>query len=107
MFLDQFYVFFSSDLHAFCGIEKVHVYDGSALIWPRRLGEKLSGDWSQPREVVSPEGAHFSNTWVPRDASGLRLQFNTAFGLSLNVGSILEGEITFHSACCNWVDTAG
>ncbi len=104
LFLDQFYVFFSSDLGSACGVTDVHVWDGSARLWTWRTTQVMAGDWSNPRSVTTSEGGTISNTWSPRRPDGTRFGFNTAFGISLQAGAVTAGTITFHSAGCNFVD---
>src|SRR5579864_8661714 len=106
LWLDQFFVFFSSDLPSACGVTDVHVFDGSARVWTWHTNLVMSGDWSNPRSVSTSEGGTISNTWVPRLPDGTRIGLNTAFGISLQAGAVTAGNITFHSAGCNFVDSS-
>lgn len=108
LFLDQFFVFFSTEIRDgrfTTQISDVHAWDGSARIFTFRPPQPYAGDWSAPREVTDSSGFTFGNTWLPRRRETLeRFPMNTALGISLNAGSILEGNITFHSAGAGFVD---
>jgi hypothetical protein len=108
LYLDQFYVFFTSTLDSgrYAGVDQVDVWDGSARIWTHALPDVMAGDWSNPRSTPPDRfGIVISNTFLPRDAAGNRFQIFTAVGISLHVSFIVGGNICFHSAGANFVDS--
>jgi hypothetical protein len=108
MFLDNFFLFFTSDSLSTgdpvtVEIRVIQIWDGNAMLfsWEPPF-TAFSGDWSFPRQ----EG-EASNTFFPRiPGSDLRFGINT--GLSFRVAATSEfgsGNVTFHSAGATWIDS--
>jgi hypothetical protein len=112
MFLENFYLFFTSDSRATgqentVFVSHIDVWDGSArIIDGGPMPSSFSGDWKNPREDFDGP-TPLTNTFSPRNPpeSDRRWQIFTALSLSVGVAALPgSGNITFHSAGATWTD---